>query len=149
MSHFDFDVIFTFPQRRSLRWFVDDRIDDYLTYRLPCKIDSEVKRKLPGAMETYLRDHERMRELMRRTEETVERKSSEVLRRITNEDAAQNAVFGAFMDNTTRRVDANVQRVMDAKNREIEELKINQRWLTAGLLGSIGMTAYSIFSPKN
>ena len=85
---------------------------------------------------------------MRQTEERVETKSREVMRRVTNEDPYQNAVFGEFMRNTKSRVDANVQKSLDEKNKEINGLRSNQKWLTAGLIGSLAMGAYSIFVPK-
>lgn len=143
-----------------IRSYVKERVyqsnNNYLRYRLPCMIDNEVKRNLPGRMEVFLRNRSELNDLIRKSPDRIEEKASNSLRsikettdnsvrrletktdtaiglldteikktfsRVTDDDVAQNAVFGAFMENTRRRLDRKFEDIVKEQTSVINEQK--------------------------
>jgi hypothetical protein len=107
---------------------VDSQVKEKLKYRLPCEIDKVLRNKLPGEIEAYVRNHEKVEAIVKSTEARVQHRANVVLNNVANDKKHHNLIFGPFIQSQTlqhnRMMQAQKQQndqMMQQSKRDMEE----------------------------
>ena len=110
--------------RRQVGAEVNKQVSDKLKYRLPCQIDEALRNKLPGEIESYVRKHDKVQEIVKNTEQRLQQRANIVLQNVANDENNHRLIFGPFIQSQRQK---NEQMMQQTKRNNDELLRQTRR----------------------
>lgn len=127
------------------RQFVDRMVSNLVNEKVDNVINEKVElymhRKIPDVFYNYVNNYKLVNEIVnnakREAAVEVEKKTREIMRKVTSEDQYQNPVFGEFKNNLSDKCDQVI-------NDKISTGSAHRWFNTVGIMGAVGVGLYML-----